>query len=335
MTDATILTFDEIEDLAFRALTTAGTSESNARPLAHATAWTEADGIASHGLAYIPTYCEHVRCGKVDGRAQPVLLQPAPSVVTVDAATGFAHPAITLGFETLVPTTRSQGVAVLALRNSYNCGVLGYHTQRLANEGLLAIGFTNAPASIAPVGGRRPVVGTNPFSIAAPDGDGNAMVLIDQSASVVAKSEIMKHAREGLPIPPEWALDPDGRPTTDPDLALKGSMAPTGGYKGVGVALMVEIMAAAMTGATLGINASPFSGTKGGPPKTGQFFFAVDPRTTSGDLFSERLTALVEEMRDQPGVRVPGDGRKAARRRALRDGVQVNPLTLERVGDCL
>jgi (2R)-3-sulfolactate dehydrogenase (NADP+) len=331
MTEAPIMTLDEIEDLAFRALVTAGTSQANARPLALATAATEADGIASHGLAYIPIYCEHVRCGKVDGQAEPTLSHPAPSLVAVDAATGFAHPAIDLGFEALIPCAREQGVAALAVRNSYNCGVLGYHSGRLAGAGLLAIGFTNAPASIAPVGGRRPVVGTNPFSLAAPDGAGGAAVLIDQSASVIAKSEIMKHAREGLPIPPEWALDPDGRPTTDPQIALKGSMAPTGGYKGVGVALMVEIMAATMTGATLGINASPFSGTQGGPPKTGQFFLALDPGATSGGLFAERLAALVEELRDQPGVRVPGDGRKAARRRAQRKGVAVNPATLERV----
>ncbi|MGI9493767.1 MAG: Ldh family oxidoreductase, partial [Geminicoccaceae bacterium] len=324
-------TLDEIEDLAFRALTAAGTSEKNARPLAVATAATEADGIASHGLAYIPTYCEHVRCGKVDGQAEPVLSRPAPSVIAVDAATGFAHPAIELGFGSLIPAAREQGVAALAIRNSYNCGVLGFHTRRLAEVGLLAIGFTNAPASIAPVGGRRPVVGTNPFSLAAPDGEGGAAVLIDQSASVIAKSEIMKHARENLPIPKEWALDPDGQPTTDPDIALKGSMAPSGGYKGVGVALLVEIMAAAMTGATLGINASPFSGTAGGPPKTGQFFMAIDPSATSGDLFAERLASLVQEMRDQPGVRVPGDGRRAAGRHATRKGVSVSPMTLEKV----
>ena len=141
----------------------------------------------------------------------------------------------------------------------------------------------------------------------------------------------MKHAREGLPIPPDWALDPDGHPTSDPETALKGSMAPSGGYKGVGVALMVEIMAAAMTGATLGIHASPFSGTKGGPPRTGQFFLAIAPDATSGGLFAERLGALVEDLRDQPGVRVPGDGRRAARRRAEREGVAVNPATLEQV----
>lgn len=335
MTEMTVMNLEEIEDLAQRALVAAGTSEANARPLAVATVATEADGVASHGLAYIPIYCEHVQCGKVDGQAVPIMARPSPALITVDAATGFAHPAIDLGFEALVPAAREFGIAALAVKNSYNCGVLGYHTLRLAREGLLAFGFTNAPASIAPVGGRRPVVGTNPFSLAAPDGEGSAAILIDQSASVIAKSEIMKHAREGLPIPSGWALDPEGQPTTDPEIALKGSMAPSGGYKGVGVALMVEIMAAAMSGATLGVDASPFSGTKGGPPKTGQFFIAINPDATSGGLFAARLKALVDEMHEQPGVRVPGDGRRAARRRAAKQGVPVNPATLEKINGWL
>lgn len=335
MTEMTVLNLEEIEDLAQRALVAAGTSEANARPLAVATAATEADGVASHGLAYIPIYCEHVQCGKVDGRAVPLLERPSPALITVDAATGFAHPAIDKGFGALVPAAREFGIAALAVKNSYNCGVLGFHTHRLAKKGLLAFGFTNAPASIAPVGGRRPVVGTNPFSLAAPDGEGSAAVLIDQSASVIARSEIMKHMREGNPIPLGWALDADGQPTTDPEIAMKGSMAPSGGYKGVGVALMVEIMAAAMSGATLGMDASPFSGTKGGPPKTGQFFIAVDPGATSGGLFAERLKALVDEMHDQPGVRVPGDGRRAARRRAVKQGVPVNSATLEKINGWL
>ncbi|MEP3278282.1 MAG: Ldh family oxidoreductase, partial [Stappiaceae bacterium] len=106
---------------------------------------------------------------------------------------------------------------------------------------------------------------------------------------------------------------------------------PAGGYKGVGVALMVELMAAAMTGATLGMDASPFSGTKGGPPKTGQFFLAINPAATSSGLFADRLTSLVEEMHSQPGVRIPGDGRNAAWRKAQKSGVEVNPVTLEKI----
>jgi (2R)-3-sulfolactate dehydrogenase (NADP+) len=292
---------------------------------------TEADGVASHGLAYIPIYCEHVQCGKVDGVAVPVLDTPKPSVVTVDAATGFAHAAIDLGFQSLIPMAREQGVAVLAVKNSYNCGVLGVHTQRLAQVGLLGMGFTNAPASIAPVGGLTPVVGTNPFSIATPDGDGGVALLIDQSASAIAKSEIMKHSREGKEIPLGWGLGPDGAPTTDPDVALKGTMVPSGGYKGVGVALLVELMAAAMTGATLGINASPFAGTKGGPPKTGQFFIAISPEATSGGGFGERMAALANAFHDQDGARLPGDKRSAKRAQSAIDGVDVSSATLERI----
>lgn len=334
MIETKTLSLAEIEDVAFRALTHVGTSEQNARPLAVATAATEADGVASHGLAYIPIYCEHVTCGKVDGAATPRLDTPRPGVITVDAGTGFAHAAIDAGFEALIPLARSQGIAALAISNSYNCGVLGYHTHRLASAGLLGIGFTNAPASIAPSGGAKPVVGTNPFSIAAPGEDGPT-VLIDQSASTIAKSEVMKHAREGKPIPVGWALDADGNPTTDPNVGLKGSMAPSGGYKGVGVALMTEIMAAAMTGATLGIDASPFSGTAGGPPKTGQFFMAIDPAATSGGAFAQRMTDLVGAIHDQDGAHLPGDGRGAWRVKAAQDGVAVNVATLDKINAIL
>ncbi len=325
------LTLTEIEDLAFRALVAAGTTEANARPLAVATAATEADGVASHGLAYIPIYCEHVQCGKVDGAAKPVLDRPRSGLITVDAAKGFAHSAIDMGFDALIPAAKEQGIAALAIRNSYNCGVLGYHTHRLAQAGLVGLGFTNAPASIAPSGGSKPVIGTNPFSVAVPGTDGQPAVLIDQSASTIAKSEVMKHAREGKPIPVGWALDADGNPTTDPNVGLKGSMAPSGGYKGVGIALLTEIMAAALTGATLGIHASPFSGTAGGPPKTGQFFIVIDPVAAAQDMFAENISALVGAIHSQDGAHLPGDGRRAKRIAAQTEGVAVNTATLDKI----
>ncbi|MEM9844400.1 MAG: Ldh family oxidoreductase [Pseudomonadota bacterium] len=331
MTDTKTLSLSDIEDLAFRALVKAGTSEENARPLAVATAATEADGVASHGLAYIPIYCEHVQCGKVDGLAKPSWETPAASTIRVDAATGFAHSAIELGFEKLIPLARESGVAGLAIRNSYNCGVLGYHTLRLAQAGLVGLGFTNAPASIAPSGGSKPVVGTNPISIAVPGEGREPALLIDQSASTIAKSEVMKHAREGKPIPVGWALDPEGNPTTDPAVGLKGSMAPSGGYKGVGAALMTEVMAAALTGATLGIDASPFSGTTGGPPRTGQFFLAINPELTAGEGFAASISHLLDAIHAQDNARLPGEGRQKSRTRARIHGVPVSSATIEKI----
>lgn len=309
------LTPAELTRTAERALVRAGTSPSTARLVAEAAVDAEAAGLASHGLAYVPTYCEHVRIGKVAGGAEPSLERVEPALLAVDAASGFPHAAIDLGFASLVPLAREMGIAALAVRNSYNCGLLGAHTDRLARAGLVGLGFTNAPASIAPAGGAAPVIGTNPIALSVPDGAGGVAIAIDQSASVVARSEVMRHAREGRPLTPGWALDAEGRPTTDPALALKGSMAPAGGYKGVGLGLIVEIFAAAATGATLGIDASPFSGPVGGPPRTGQFFIALDAGASSGGFFAERLARLVAAVAAQPGARLPG-ARKAAARRA-------------------
>lgn len=307
------MTLDEINALALSALIAAGATQQQAQPLAAAVAAAEADGIASHGLAYVPTYCEHLRCGKVDGNAVPEVNKPKPALLVVDAKSGFAHPAIEAGFNALIPLAREMGIAGLAIRNSYNCGVLGYHTERIAAAGLLGLGYTNAPASIAPFGGRKAVVGTNPVAIAAPDGQGGAAISIDQSASVIAKSEVMRKKRAGAPIPEGWAFGPDGQPTTDPDVALKGTMAPSGGYKGFGAGLMVELLAAAASGAVLALDASPFSGPAGGPPRTGQFFIAIDVATSSGGVFGERVTRLVEAIAAQEGAHIPGSKRKAAR----------------------
>ena len=197
----------QVESLATEALVGAGTSPESAKSVGKAAQAAERDGIRSHGLLYVPIYCEHVKCGKVDGVAVPEVTRPRLSAIQVDAKTGFAHPAIDAGFNELIPLGKSNGCAGLTIRNSYNCGVLGYHVERLAEAGLVGIGFTNSPASIAPVGGKKAVIGTNPFALAVPYSEGGAAFVREQSASVVAKSEIMMRAREGSSIPEGWALD--------------------------------------------------------------------------------------------------------------------------------
>lgn len=328
--EAKNLTAAEIETLARRALLAAGANGNSAASLARAIAAAEAEGLASHGLAYLPTYCSHLRCGKVRSEAVLQVTRPRPGLVLVDAGNGFAHPAIDAGFAELIPLARSQGIAALAIRNSYNCGVLGYHTGRLAAAGLLGLGFTHAPASIAPVGCLEPVIGTNPIAIAVPDGKGGVALSIDQSASVIAKSEIMRRRRAGEAIPEGWALGPDGKATTDPAIALQGTMAPSGGYKGVGIGLLVEILAAAASGAVLSKEASPFSGTTGGPPATGQFFIAIDAGSSSGGRFNDAIRRLTASIERQPNGRLPGAKRARARTAAAQTGIAVrNELLAE------
>lgn len=326
------LSLAEVEALTLNALSGSGLGLPQALSVTQSVVAAEADGIHSHGLARLPTYCEHARVGKINGKAIAVLEDGAPGIVRVDARDGFAHPAIDLGLPALVSKARKQGIAAMAVTNSYNCGVVGYHVERIAGAGLLALGFVNAPASIAPVGGRLPVFGTNPIALAVPRAEGPPLVL-DQSSSVVAKSEIVVHKARGEAIPLGWALDREGQPTTDPAAALDGgTMVPSGGYKGVGLALIVELLAAWATGASLSMEASSFADNTGGPPRTGQFFIGIDVGATAGNADTPaRLARLLDGMASQPGVRLPGDRRLAARARTAREGIAIPAALHERI----
>ena len=322
---------EEVEALALHRLTDAGASRAQAIPVARSIRWAERDGVRSHGLMYLPIYAEHLACGKVIGTAEPQLAHPRPGAVTVDAAHGFAHPAVDLGLPALIEAARNCGIAAMTLHRSYNCGILGHHAERIAEAGLVGLCFTHAPASIAPPGGRVPVIGTNPFALAVPGGGGKARFVLDQSASVVAKSEVILRGRRGEAIPEGWALDADGAPTTDPGKALTGSMLPAGGAKGFGMGLLVEVLASALAGAVASREASPFSGPVGGPPGTGQCFIALDPAAFAPG-FTDRIAALVAATEAQPGARLPGARRQAARQRTMREGVEVDSDLAQRIG---
>lgn len=325
-----ILTLDAVESHALVRLRKAGASDVAAAAVARSIRLAERDGIRSHGLLYLPVYEEHLRCGKVVGTAVPKVARPRPGAVSVDAGHGFAHPAIAAGMPDLCAAARANGIAAMTLFRSYNCGVLGHHAEALAEQGLIGLCFTHAPASIAPVGGRVPVIGTNPFALAVSDGKGGAALVIDQSASVIAKSEIILRARRGEPIPDGWALDAHGCPTTDAAAALKGSMLPSGGYKGFGVGLLAEILASALSGAVASRDASPFSGPAGGPPGTGQCFIALDPAAFA-DGFAARIAGLAAAIAAQAGARLPGARRKAARLRTETEGVSIDSALLAQI----
>jgi len=325
------ISLEQVQKIAEQALCGAGATQVNAAAVARSTFLAERDGIRSHGLMYVPIYAEHVICGKVDGQAAPLVERTRASAVRVDAKSGFAHPAIDAGWSEFTTAANDHGVAVLTVHNSYNCGVLGHHAQRLAEAGLLGLCFTHAPASIAPSGGRKPVIGTNPFAIAVPDGQGGCAMAIDQSASVVAKSEILLRSRNGESIESHWAFDANGQPTTDADAALKGSMAPAGGYKGFGIGLVAELLASCLAGAVLSKDASPFAGTKGGPPSTGQCFIAFDPSAFAGDAFSSQVASLVGAIAEQEGAHVAGNKGKTNRIRTERDGVNVPQDLLDKI----
>ena len=259
----------------------------------------------------------------------------AAGTVLVDAAHGFVHPAFEAGRTMLGEAARENGIAAMAIGRSYAAGVIGWYVDRLARDGLVAFAFANAPKSMAPWGGKRAFFGTNPFAFAVPRAGAPPMV-IDQSSSATAKVNVVNAAQRGEAIPLGWAMDPDGNPTTDPKAGLAGSMAPAGGVKGASLALLVDLMAAAMTGSSFSFEAPPVANNEGGPPNTGQFFIALDPERFVGiGAFADRIEVEFAAMCGQDGVRLPGDRRHAHRAQAEVEGVELpDALHTKLLGFC-
>ena len=320
------LSLDAVETLAHDCLTNNGASGLQAGAVARSIRDAEAEGTRGIGLGYLPWYCGHLKVGKIAGQALPAARQTTPGKVMVDAQDGFAHAAYEAGEALLLAAARSQGIAMLGISNAYACGVLGYFTARLARQGLVAMMFANASSTMAPWGGRKPFFGTNPWSFAAPRN--GAPLILDSSSSATAYVNLATAAARGEPIPPHWALDADGQPTTDAQAALGGTIAPSGGHKGSALALMVEVLAAGLTGAHFSYEASSLGDDLGGPPRLGQTLIAIDPGQAG---FAARLEGLLNEMANQPGVRIPGDRRHSHRQQAEVAGVAVDDALMGRL----
>ena len=323
-----VIPFDAAVDVAAAALRRCRTSEANATLVAKALVTAEAEGLVSHGLLRLPIYAAQTRVGKIDGHAVPEVSNPRPALLWIDAKNGFAYPAMQKAVQTLPVLARAQGIAAAAIRRSHHCGVAGHQVGRLAEAGMIALLFANAPAAMAPWGGNRPVFGTDPIAFGCPLPD-REPIIIDMSLSKVARGQILAASRKGEAIPEGWALDPEGNATTDPEAALAGTMVPLGDAKGTALALMVELLAAGLSGAFYGYEASSFLDAEGPPPGTGQFIIAIDA-AAFGDAL-HRFAAIAHVIEKQPGARLPGVRRTAALKRAQAGGVNVDERLLAEI----
>lgn len=323
MTDSVRISMADAEALATAALVASRTSPDNACPTARALVAAEADGQAGHGLSRVAPYALHARVGKVDGHARPQLAQLAAAALRVDAGHGFAYPAIDLALDALPALARSSGIAVAAIGRSHHFGQAGAHAERLAQQGLVSLVLGNTPKAMALWGGRAPMLGTNPLAFAAPLPDGRPPLVIDLALSVAARGKIVAAQKAGRPIPAEWAVDVQGQPTTNPDAALAGALSPIGGAKGAALALMVEVLAAAVTGSAFGWEASSMFDDRGGPPGVGHLLIALEPDALSSGGFMARMGVLLEAFAAEPGARLPGTRRLEARARAASEGLVV------------
>jgi (2R)-3-sulfolactate dehydrogenase (NADP+) len=322
-----VLTLAEATTLVGETLARCRTSPANAACVARALVAAEADGLKGHGLSRVPSYAAQAKVGKVDGFATPTAARTRPATLAVDAGSGFAYPALDLAIAMLPEVARREGLAAAAIRRSHHCGAAGHPAERLAEAGLVALMFANTPAAIAPWGGTKGVFGTNPVAFACPLPD-RPPIVVDLSLSKVARGNILAAQQRGERIPEGWALDATGRTTTDPAAALAGTMVPLGDAKGTALALMVELVAAGLTGSKFAAEASSFLDAEGEPPGTGQLIIALDPPAFGGTGLIARFAALADSIERQPGARLPGARRLANRQRAAFEGLVVGEALL-------
>ena len=319
------LSIAELTVLAAAALRQSGASETMANVTARCLVAADAQGLATHGVARVSTYCAHLRSGRAKGDAVPKLVRESAAACLIDADTGLGFEPCELAVEQAKQRAQSQGIGFAGVTNSHHCGALGILIEPAAKQGIVALAFSTAPAAISPWGGTRPLFGTNPVAAVFPRRAAPPLV-IDLSLTQVTRGQIMLLSKEKKPIPEGWGMDKDGNPTTDPDKILfGGSLYAVGGLKGTLLALAVELICCALTGAALSHQLESLHLEQGTPLRLGQAFIAIAPAALAGSAtYNDRVETLIGAMLEEDGVRLPGDRRHKLAERAVRQGIEIS-----------
>jgi (2R)-3-sulfolactate dehydrogenase (NADP+) len=321
----------DVHALCTEAFTACKVTSAQAGPTIDALILAEAQGLASHGISRVPMYLAHVTYGRVNPNAVPVIQQQSASAALINADNGFAFPACDQAIKLAIQKASETGIAVGAVTNSHHFGVAGNHLRAIADAGLVGWAMGNSPAAMPAWGGKRAIFGTNPIAAIFPRTNADP-ILIDLSLSEVARGKIMVAAKNGTPIPQGWALDAQGNPTTDAKAALAGMMLPMGGVKGAMLAMVVEIMVTALTGAHFGAEADSFFVDAGNQPRLGQLFLVINPDALAGRLaYESRLSDLIDVVLQDPEVRLPGTRRFALAEEAIREGLELPDVLVEQI----
>ncbi|HLI12123.1 MAG TPA: Ldh family oxidoreductase [Alphaproteobacteria bacterium] len=323
-------------DLVRRILVRHGMSEGNAAIIAAVCVAAERDGAENHGIFRIVSYVAALQSGWVDGQARPILdNKAAASIIGVDACNGFAQPALAVAKMLAIEKAKRTGCCLVAIRNSHHLSPLWPDVEMFAREGLVTLAFVNSIMHVVPPGGRVPVYGTNPMAFGVPRAEGEPLIF-DQASSTMAFGEVRLAARAGKMLAPGVGVDRNGNPTTDPMAIIEGgALLPFGGYKGASIAMMVEILAAALTGGAFAfeVDYSQFSAAP--TARTGELVILIDPQRAGRTDFTSRIEVLVKALRASGQARLPGDRRYLARQLAEERGIEIGADVLQELSHLL
>jgi len=303
------LSLDEIYNLAKKILLANGCDEETANILADLITKAERDGSLSHGLFRLPSYVSGLKSGKINGKARPEIIKISPSVIKVLGNNCLAPMVLNKSIPELVKAAKENGVAVLAINNSHHMAAIWPETEAIAEQGLVAFACTSYKPAVAPAGAIKPLFGTNPISFAWPR-KGKTPVVYDMATASMAMGEVQVAKREGHKVPLGTGLTKDGKETTDPAKIVDGGvLLPFGGYKGSGIAMMVELLAGALVGDNFSYETAAKDNNDGGPPSGGEFILAISPDKLSGNDWEKHSSEFFDKMKSMKGVRLPGERR--------------------------
>jgi ureidoglycolate dehydrogenase (NAD+) len=322
-------------DWAACCLRAVGMSADDAAEVAGSLVQTSLWGIDSHGVARLPHYLDRLSRGSINARPRVTVDRTGPCTAQLAGDRGhgiaIAHHAMRLA----IGIAREHGIAAAGVADSSHCGAIGLYTRQAAREGLVAFAFTHADSVAAPHGGQRPFFGTNPLSIAFPRAGGEP-VCLDMATTSIPFNRVMNARREGRPLPPDVAIDRDGRPTTDAERAV--AVTPLGGadygHKGYALALMIDLLCGPLLGNPFGPHIPPMFGDLDAPRRLGALFIVVDPmRFGGGAALAATVEAMARELAAEPGApRMPGDPEQQQAQRR-RDGIPVDAALAQQFRD--
>ena len=303
------LSLKDIYNLANKTLLANGCDEETSNILSDLIMKAERDGSLSHGLFRLPAYVAGLKSGKINGKNRPKVSKITPSVVKVDGNNCLAPMVLNKSLPELIKAAKENGVAVLSITNSHHMAAMWPETEAIAEEGLVAFACTSYKPAVAPAGSIKPLFGTNPISFAWPRKN-KPPVVYDMATASMAMGEVQVAKREGHKVPLGTGLTKEGKDTTDPaEIADGGVLLPFGGYKGSGIAMMVELLAGALVGDNFSYETAEKDNNDGGPPSGGEFILAISPEKLSNSDWDTHSSKFFEKMKSMGDVRLPGERR--------------------------
>lgn len=326
-----------LKNKIYDTLKTKGLNEECSRATAECMVWADLCGIVTHGSVVLTSHIKRIEAGGYNLNPKFDVVTESNSFAVIDANNSIGFASASYCMKYAVKRAKENGMFSVFSRNANAYGAASCYAMMAAQTGMIGITCCNSPTAMAPIGGKDKLFGTNPLSVVIPTGD-DKPIIVDMATSKVAKSRFLQMKREGKPLGEGWALDKQGRPTTDPDEGIQGLVCPMEGFKGYGLALIIDVLAGLLSGAAWQDKVNRFYNEKGDPMNVGHLFIAIDPEKVLGVCYWDMIKTYVANIRNSARVdedcpiAVPGDDKHVAKKRNLAEGIEINDATAEAIG---